>query len=92
MFIAYGIDSYNEDFPILPETGTNIIEKNLYWNNIKHYSARQKNEMELGGVVGTIKLNGPLSNLEKNLLEFARIANAGKNTNFGLGQIDYWMR
>jgi len=92
MFIAYGIDSYNEDFPILSETGTNIIEKNLYWNNIKHYSARQKNEMELGGVVGTIKLNGPLSNLEKNLLEFARIANAGKNTNFGLGQIDYWMR
>ena len=25
-------------------------------------------------------------------LDFARIANAGKNTNFGLGQLDFWAK
>ena len=48
--------------------------------------------MELGGVTGTFKLAGHFSCVDAGLLDFARIANAGKNTNFGLGQLDFWAK
>lgn len=92
MFLAYGQDCSIEDFPSLPETATTIVDKFLHWQDIAHYSARQKKTMELGGLVGSVRFSGAVSNFEIRLLEFAKIANAGKNTNFGLGQIDYWMR
>lgn len=71
---------------------TYIEEKNLFWKDLRHYSARQKTAMELGGVVGTFKLKGKFSPFDLALLEFAKIAGAGKNTNFGLGQMDYWIK
>lgn len=46
--------------------------------------------MELGGVIGTFKLKGSFNDFELALLNLAKISNAGKNTVFGLGQIDYW--
>lgn len=67
-----------------------ISDKNLHWSQSSHYSARQKEAMELGGVTGTFKLAGSFTQADIKLLEFAHIANAGKNTNFGLGQIDFW--
>ena len=67
-----------------------ITEENFYWTQSCHYSARQKEAMELGGVTGTFKLTGTFTQSDIKLLEFARLANAGKNTNFGLGQIDFW--
>lgn len=69
-----------------------ISEKSLCWKESKHYSARQKRAMSLGGVVGTLKLRGTFSALDQNLLEFGKIFSAGKNTNFGLGQIDFWAK
>lgn len=67
-----------------------ISDKNLHWSQSSHYSARQKEAMELGGVTGTFKLTGSFTQADIKFLEFAHIANAGKNTNFGLGQIDFW--
>ena len=67
-----------------------ITEKNLRWSESQHYSVRQKNVMKFGGVTGTFKLAGAFTPTEVDLLEFARIANAGKNTNFGLGKLDFW--
>lgn len=75
-----------------PSPSLEITQKNLTWKDINHYSARQKNAMELGGVIGTFKIKGEFSKFDLDLLEFNKIANAGKNTNFGLGQIDYWLR
>ena len=69
-----------------------ISEKNMSWKDFRHYSARQKNSMTLGGSSGSFKLEGTFSAMEQNLLEFARFANAGKNTNFGLGQMDFWAK
>ena len=69
-----------------------IGEKSLRWEEGKHYSARQKSAMSLGGVVGTLKLRGTFSALEQNLLEFSRTFGAGKSTNFGLGQMDFWAK
>lgn len=66
-----------------------IVDKMFRWTDNRHYSARQKNAMELGGVIGTFKLVGAFSALEQGLLEFAHICNAGKNTAFGLGQVNY---
>lgn len=69
-----------------------IADKRLDWKDNKHYSARQKKEMSLGGVTGTFKLQGAFSAMEQNLLEFNKLFNAGKNTNFGLGQFDFWTK
>lgn len=69
-----------------------ITERNVSWKDFEHYSARQKNSMQLGGVVGTFKLKGKFSDFDLALLDFSRIVNAGKNPNFGLGQIDFWER
>lgn len=75
-----------------PTECISIEGKNLRWLDFNHYSARQKEEMELGGVLGSFKLSGEFSSFELALFELNRIANTGKNTNFGLGQIDFWKR
>lgn len=69
----------------------NIVMENaaLTWADSKHYSSRQKDLMNLGGIVGTFTLKGQFSETELGLLEFAKIFGAGKNTNFGLGRLDY---
>ncbi len=75
-----------------PTADLEITERNVRWVNFRHYSARQKTQMELGGAVGHLKLSGCFTPFELALLEFNKVANAGKNTNFGLGQMDYWKR
>lgn len=75
-----------------PTEGMSIEDKNLRWIDFNHYSARQKEEMELGGVLGSFKLIGKFTPFELALFELNRITNAGKNTNFGLGQMDFWKR
>lgn len=72
--------------------GIEITERNLCWQDERHYSARQQKAMELGGVLGTFKIEGNFSDAEIALLKFAEIAGAGKNTNFGLGQVEVWER
>lgn len=91
MMLMYGAELPDE-FPKYSETNLKIEERNLKWIDYSHYSARQKIAMELGGLIGTLKLVGNISDFELALLDFAKIANAGKNTNFGLGQIDYWIK
>lgn len=74
----------------LPEEKFEITQKNLRWLNLRHYSARQKIAMELGGVVGNFKMQGLFTEEVRALLKLAEIAGAGKNTNFGLGQVEVW--
>lgn len=76
----------------IPSDTIQITDKKIRWIDLKHYSARQKNAMELGGSVGTLKMAGNFSEFELSLLELNKIAGAGKNTNFGLGQIDCWKK
>lgn len=76
----------------VPSEEISIAERNLDWKDFRHYSARQKEEMSLGGALGTLKLKGAATAMEQSILEFNRISNAGKNTNFGLGQFDYWIK
>lgn len=84
---------FDSDFDeYISDKSITIEEKSLVWRDTLHYSARQKTAMELGGSMGSFKMKGVFSNFEISLLELAKIAGAGKNTNFGLGQLDYWIR
>lgn len=76
----------------IPSESLEISDRKIRWIDFNHYSARQKNAMELGGSVGNFKITGNFSDFELSLLELNKIAGAGKNTNFGLGQIDYWSK
>lgn len=76
----------------IPPEELHFDDKKIRWIDFNHYSARQKNAMELGGSIGMLKMSGNLSEFELSLLELNKIAGAGKNTNFGLGQIDYWKK
>lgn len=88
----YG-ETSEEDFQrYIPSESLEIKDRKIKWIDFNHYSARQKNSMELGGSVGNFKITGNFSGFELSLLELNKIAGAGKNTNFGLGQIDYWMK
>lgn len=89
--MLYG--TWEEEFNHYEPTNELLLEdKKLRWLDFNHYSARQKRGMELGGAFGSFKLSGEFSNFELALFELNKIANAGKNTNFGLGQIDFWKR
>lgn len=88
--MLYG--TWEDEFNYEPTEGMTIEGKNLRWLDFNHYSARQKRGMELGGAFGSFKLSGEFSNFELALFELNKITNAGKNTNFGLGQIDFWKR
>jgi len=69
-----------------------ITQRALQWKDNEHYSSRQHTAMELGGITGTFTLAGTFSQADLALLEFAKLFGAGKNTNFGLGKIDYWTK
>lgn len=83
-------ENLTEEIQNYNKCNSEIVERKLFWKDFSHYSARQKNAMELGGVIGTFKLKGSFNDFELALLNLAKISNAGKNTVFGLGQIDYW--
>ena len=84
----YGKD--DDDMQYSQTGAKKITGKALQWAERTHYSARQKAVMKLGGALGTFKIEGEFSPMDISLLEFAKNCNAGKNTNFGLGQVDFW--
>lgn len=88
----YGSSELNGMYRYTANEQLQLTDKNLQWCENRHYSVRQKDAMELGGVTGTFKLAGTFTQSDIKLLEFAHIANAGKNTNFGLGQLDFWTK
>ncbi len=63
-----------------------ITDKKLHWIDLTRYSARQKTEMELGGFVGWIELEGALAPFLP-IIKMAEVLNVGKGTTFGLGKV-----
>lgn len=59
----------------------------LRWQDWARYSSRQQSSMKFGGIMGKIVYTGDFANFG-GLLELARIAHIGKQTSFGLGQLD----
>ncbi len=88
----YGEISEKDFQKYIPSESLEVMDRKIRWIDFRHYSARQKNAMELGGCIGSFKISGDFSNFELSLLELNKMIGAGKNTNFGLGQIDYWIK
>lgn len=61
---------------------------NTEYINLKRWSSRQKRVEPLGGLTGMFNLKGNISIFEMDLLSGAEIFSVGKNTNFGLGNIE----
>jgi len=61
--------------------------KHFTWQELERYSARQKTEMKLGGVVGIMDVEGEFSETELSIIDGIEKFHIGKNTSFGLGQI-----
>ncbi|MDA3052866.1 CRISPR system precrRNA processing endoribonuclease RAMP protein Cas6 [Campylobacter sp. JMF_01 NE2] len=63
-----------------------IVEKNLKFIELTRYSNRQKTKMQLGGIIGEMKI----TNLNKEcyeVLKLGEILGVGKSCAFGLGKI-----
>ena len=81
----YGSEKKSEDFNwnLLPKK----VKTDLIWQDLKHYSSRQKNLMKLGGLIGTTIIEGEFNPFEESLLKAAELFHIGKNISFGLGKI-----
>ena len=67
--------------------GVCVTDQSLAWQDLKRYSARQGTEMTMGGLVGSLRLEGDLRPFAA-LLRAAEIVHIGKSTTFGLGQVE----
>jgi hypothetical protein len=84
----YGSGVPNWDFKLLAETAATITgEKDLRWLDWSRYSSRQKQLMQLGGVLGTWRLAGDLTAFYPALFP-GQWLGVGKETVFGLGRYE----
>lgn len=81
-----------EQSPVYEKTGFDLCEKNFSYKEDVHFSARQKKSMKMGGITGNFTMRGDFTQQDLKLLEFAKTFGLGKNTIFGLGNIDYWKK
>ena len=87
MMSLYGENYHNEEKS--PHWDVSFDQTDFHWRNYSRYSARQKQAMKLCGLVGTCRITGNITHDIMTLLEFGKIANIGKNTNFGFGMMEY---
>jgi len=65
---------------------TRCLRVDLAWQEDRRYSTRQKRQVPIGGIVGTLTFEGDFGLLEP-LLRAAEYVHVGKNATFGLGRI-----
>lgn len=84
--VHLGAEAPQQDFAALVAAAEGIAmdATSLRWMDWGRYSQRQKREMKLGGLVGTLHLHGPLQPFAQ-LLHLGQWLHVGKNTSFGLG-------
>lgn len=72
---------------LIPAAGqVRMPESELVWTEVSRHSSRQKTAMQMGGVTGRLRLEGPGLELLHPLLELGQWLHVGKNSLFGLGQ------
>ena len=81
-----GKSAPQQNFSALKSAAQNITLTpiNLHWFNWSRYSNRQQQSMTLGGMIGTLQLEGDLSPFY-DLLHIGQWLHVGKETVFGLG-------
>lgn len=63
----------------------NFSNKDLYWYDLKRYSSRQKTEMNMGGVLGSLEIDSQGLDDFWPYLWLGQWTHAGKATSMGLG-------
>jgi hypothetical protein len=63
-----------------------VVTEDLRWHDWERWSNRQRTAMKLGGVLGTVVLEGDLSPFVP-LLRTAEVVHVGKGATFGLGKV-----
>lgn len=64
-----------------------VVEDRLYWQEQTRYSQRQRGPQQMGGLLGEITFAGDLRPFWP-LLQIAQVVHLGKETSFGLGQLE----
>ncbi len=64
-----------------------IAAADLRWHDWERWSQRQNAAMKLGGVLGTLTLEGDLAPFAS-LVRTAEVVHVGKGATFGLGKLD----
>ncbi len=73
--------------PFLEQTAAvRVAGADLVWHDWERWSNRQRTAMKLGGVVGSLRLEGDLKPFLP-LLRTAEVVHIGKSTTFGLGKV-----
>ncbi len=90
LFESYGNAQPDFDYRELVRRATEVktLRSELTWLDWRRYSNRQQRAMFMGGITGSIEYGGTLREFLP-LIEFSRKVHIGKQTTFGLGQIDY---
>lgn len=60
---------------------------NQRWVDLNYYSSRQKESLRIGGVIGKIYFNDPITDYYTQIFKAAEVFNVGKNISMGLGKI-----
>jgi hypothetical protein len=77
-----------EFYPLLQRSeGVRVAGADLRWLDWERWSQRQNSAMKLGGLVGTLTLEGDLAPFAP-LLRAAEALHAGKGAVFGLGKVE----
>ena len=63
-----------------------VVDKKLHWEDWRRFSSRQQAQMDIGGFIGNISLEGDLKPFSE-LLNAAKVLHVGKGTSFGLGKV-----
>lgn len=80
-----------EFYPLLQRCEeVRVAGSDLRWLDWERWSQRQNAAMKLGGIVGTLTLEGDLAPFTS-LLRAAEVLHAGKGAAFGLGKMEVEM-
>ena len=89
LFACYGNGEPDLDFAGLVQRARQVqtADANLRWFDWRRYSSRQDQKMLMGGMVGSITYEGILNEFLP-VIDLAARVHLGKQTSFGLGQIE----
>jgi len=90
LFETYGTGEPELDYRGLVERAKKIeiVQDDLHWFDWQRYSNRQEEKMLMGGMIGSAAYQGQIGEFIP-LLTLCRELHLGKQTAFGLGQIDF---
>lgn len=90
LFASFGDGEPELDYCGLIDRAQNVAIRHsrLQWLDNRRYSSRQDQEMLFGGLTGRVGYEGEMKEFLP-LLELGRLLRVGKQTTFGLGQMEY---